>query len=66
MEFVFVFFWNCSPNVIRITKSRNVRWVGQVTRRGEKRNAYRIFGGNAIRLLRRLSEKILLKCIVEK
>jgi hypothetical protein len=41
-------------DVIIITKARNVRWVGQVTRIGEKGNAYRFFGGNAIKLLRRL------------
>jgi hypothetical protein len=32
-----------SPNIIRMIKSRRVRWVGHVARMGEKRNAYRIF-----------------------
>jgi hypothetical protein len=27
-------------------KSRRMRWAGHVARRGEKRNAYRIFVGN--------------------
>jgi hypothetical protein len=31
-----------SPSIIRIIKSRRMRWVGHVARMGEKRNAYRI------------------------
>jgi hypothetical protein len=31
-----------SPNVIRVIKSRRMRWAGHVTRMGEKRDAYRI------------------------
>jgi hypothetical protein len=31
-----------SPNIIRIIKSRRMRWVGHVARMGEKRNAYRL------------------------
>jgi hypothetical protein len=27
-----------SPSIIRIIKSRSMRWVGHVARRGEKRN----------------------------
>jgi hypothetical protein len=34
-----------SPSIIRIIKSRRMRWAGHVTRMGEKRNAYRLFGG---------------------
>jgi hypothetical protein len=30
-----------SPNIIRIIKSRMMRWAGHVARMGEKRNAYR-------------------------
>jgi hypothetical protein len=33
-----------SPNIIRIIKSRRVRWAGHV-RIGEKRNVYRLFVG---------------------
>jgi hypothetical protein len=29
-----------SPNVIKIIKSRRIRWEGHVARMGEKRNAY--------------------------
>jgi hypothetical protein len=29
-----------SPSIIRIIKSRRMRWVGIVVRMGEKRNAY--------------------------
>jgi hypothetical protein len=31
-----------SPSIIRIIKSRRMRWVGNVARMGEKRNAYRL------------------------
>jgi hypothetical protein len=34
-----------SPNIIRIIKSRRVRWEGHVARMGEKRNAYRLLVG---------------------
>jgi hypothetical protein len=30
-----------SPNIIRLIKSRGIRWVGYVARMGENRNAYR-------------------------
>jgi hypothetical protein len=35
----------CSPSIIRIMKSRRMRWAGHVARMGEKRNAYRILVG---------------------
>jgi hypothetical protein len=31
-----------SPSIIRIIKSRTLRWAGHVARMGEKRNAYRL------------------------
>jgi hypothetical protein len=31
-----------SPSIIRIIKSRRMRWSGHVARMGEKRNAYRL------------------------
>jgi hypothetical protein len=34
-----------SPSIIRIIKSRRMRWAGHVARMGEKRNAYRLFVG---------------------
>jgi hypothetical protein len=34
-----------SPCLIRVIKSRRMRWVGHVARIGEKRNAYRILVG---------------------
>jgi hypothetical protein len=34
-----------SPNVIRVTKSRRIRWVGHVARMGEGRGTYRILVG---------------------
>jgi hypothetical protein len=34
-----------SPSIIRIIKSRWMRWAGYVPRMGEKRNVYRLFVG---------------------
>jgi hypothetical protein len=34
-----------SPSIIRIMKSRRMKWAGHVTRKGEKRNAYRSLVG---------------------
>jgi hypothetical protein len=31
-----------TPNIIRVMKSRRMRWAGHVARRGKKRVAYRI------------------------
>jgi hypothetical protein len=35
-----------SPSIIRIIKSRGMRWAGHVARMGKKRNAYRILMEN--------------------
>jgi hypothetical protein len=34
-----------SPSIIRIIKSRRMRWASHVARLGEKRNAYRLLVG---------------------
>jgi hypothetical protein len=34
-----------SPSIIRMIKSRKMRWAGPVAQLGEKRNAYRILRG---------------------
>jgi hypothetical protein len=34
-----------SPSIIRMVKSRRMRWAENVERMGEKRNAYSIFAG---------------------
>jgi hypothetical protein len=34
-----------SPNIIRVIKSRRMRWAGQKVRMGEMRNAYKILVG---------------------
>jgi hypothetical protein len=34
-----------SPIIIRIIKSRRMKWAGHVARMGEKRNAYRLLVG---------------------
>jgi transcription termination factor 2 len=31
-----------SPNIVRVIKSRRMRWVGHVARRGEGRGVYRV------------------------
>jgi hypothetical protein len=36
-----------SPSIIRIIKSRRMRWAGHVARMGEKRNAYRLLVGKS-------------------
>jgi hypothetical protein len=33
---------NPSPSIIRIIKSRRMRWAGHVARKGEKRNVYSV------------------------
>jgi len=35
----------CSPNIVRVIKSRRMRWVGHVARIGEERGVYRVFVG---------------------
>jgi hypothetical protein len=35
----------CSPSIIRMIKSRRVKWAGHVARMGAKRNAYTILVG---------------------
>jgi hypothetical protein len=37
--------FNSSPNIIRMIKSRRIRWAAHVVRMGEKRNTYRILVG---------------------
>jgi hypothetical protein len=36
-----------SPNIIRMIKSRRMRWAGHVARMGETRNVYRILVGKS-------------------
>ena len=35
----------CSPNIVRVTKSRRMRWTGHVARMGEERGVYRVLVG---------------------
>ena len=35
----------CSPNIVRVIKSRRMRWAGHVTRMGEGRGVYRVLVG---------------------
>jgi hypothetical protein len=34
-----------SPNIVRVIKSRGMRWAGHVARRGEGRGVYRVLVG---------------------
>jgi hypothetical protein len=35
----------CSPNIVRVIKSRRMRWAGHVARMGERRGIYRVLLG---------------------
>ena len=35
----------CSPNIVRVIKSRRMRWAGHVARMGEGRGEYRVLVG---------------------
>jgi hypothetical protein len=35
----------CSTNILRVTKSRRMKWAGHVARMGERRGVYRILVG---------------------
>ena len=34
-----------SPNIVRVIKSRRMRWAGHVAHMGEERGVYRVFDG---------------------
>jgi hypothetical protein len=36
---------NSSPNIVRVIKSRRLRWAGHVAHRGEERGVYRVLVG---------------------
>ena len=35
----------CSPSIVRVSKSRRMRWAGHVARMGERRGVYRVLVG---------------------
>ena len=37
----------CSPNIVRVIKSRRTRWAGHVVCMGERRGVYRVLVGKA-------------------
>jgi hypothetical protein len=47
-----------SPNIIRVIKSRTMRWAGHVARMGEGRGAYRILVGRPEGRRRRWEDNI--------
>jgi hypothetical protein len=38
----------CSPNIVRVIKSRRIRWAGHVARMGEGRGVYRVLVGKTM------------------
>jgi hypothetical protein len=38
---------HCSPNIVRVIKSRRMRWVEHVARMGETRGVYRVLVGKS-------------------
>jgi len=38
----------CSPNIIRVIKSRRIRWAGHVELMGERRSVYRVLVGKPL------------------
>ena len=37
----------CSPNIVRVIKSKRMRWAGHVARMGDKRGVYRVLVGKS-------------------
>jgi len=37
----------CSPNIVRVIKSRRMRWAGHLARMGESRGVYRVLVGKS-------------------
>jgi hypothetical protein len=37
----------CSPNIVRVMKSKKMRWAGHVARMGEMRDVYRVLVGKS-------------------
>jgi len=37
----------CSPNIVRVTKLRRIRWAGHVARMGKGKGVYRVLVGKS-------------------
>jgi hypothetical protein len=44
-EFQCIFYMYSSPNIVRVIKSRRLRWAGHLARMGEGRGVYRVLIG---------------------
>jgi hypothetical protein len=45
---LFLFLYGCETSLIRIIKSRGMRWAGLIARIGNKRNVYRLLVGKPV------------------
>jgi hypothetical protein len=59
-----------SPNIVRVTISRGMRWVGHAVRMGEKIGVYRVLVGNLKETYHLeqpdLDGRLILRCIIRK
>ena len=42
---VYLNYLYCSPNIVRVIKSRRMRWAGHVAHMGEEKGLYRVLMG---------------------
>ena len=60
----------CLPNIIRVFKSRSMKWTGHVARMGERRSSYRVLVAKLRERVRLgdpgVDESIILKWIFRK
>jgi len=41
------YIYSCSPNIVRVIKSKRMIWAGYMARMGEERGVYRVLVGKA-------------------
>jgi hypothetical protein len=65
-----LYYLYSSPNVIRVIKSRRMRWAGHVARMGDMRHAYRFWWGDLMEGNRLegpgVDGRVILKCVLKK
>ena len=45
LHYIYIYDLYSSPNIVRVIKSRRMRWAGHVARMGEERGMYRVLVG---------------------